>query len=179
MQAHPGVIAFYTARDIPGDNSFTPPGNFFYVANEEVLSSGNVHYYNQPIAIVVAETRALAEQATKLVKVKYTNVGTPVIDVKEAKKDPKRNTPFLITPAKSKGTDIQKTIKGDNTIYGQYHFMMETLVTVTKPTEEGIEVHASTQWMDGVQMMIGRALKMDRNRYVMTDSRVENVELYK
>lgn len=42
--------------------------------------------------------------------------------------------------------------------------MMETLVTVTKPTEEGMEVHSSTQWMDGVQMMIGRALKMDRNR---------------
>lgn len=164
MQAHEGVIAFYTAKDIPGVNSFTPPGSFFYIVNEEVLSSGNVKYYNQPIAIVVAETRALAEKAAKLVKVKYINVETPVVDVKEAKKDPKKNTPFLATEAKSKGTDIQKVIKGDNTIYGQYHFMMETLVSVTKPTEEGIEVHAATQWMDGVQMMIGRALKMDRNR---------------
>lgn len=68
------MIAFYTAKDIPGDNSFTAPGNFFYIANEEVLNSGNVTYYNQPIAIVVAETRTLAEQATKLVKVKYINV---------------------------------------------------------------------------------------------------------
>lgn len=113
---------------------------------------------------MVAESRALAEMATKLVKVKYTKIVTPVIDVKEAKKDPKRNILFLATPAKSKGADIQKVIKGQNTIYSQYHFMMETLVTVTKPIEEGIEVHASTQWMDGVQTMIGRALNMDRNR---------------
>lgn len=113
---------------------------------------------------MVAETRAIAEQATKLVRVKYTNVVLPVIDIKETKKDPKRNIPFFATEAKSKGIDIQKVIKGDNTIYAQYHFMMETLVSVTKPIEEGIEVHAATQWMDGVQTMIGRALKMDRNR---------------
>lgn len=86
------IIALYIAKDIPGVNS--------YIANEDILSSGNVNFYNQPIAIVVAETSYYrTEQATKLIKVKYINVVKPVIDAKEAKIDPKRNTPFLANEA--------------------------------------------------------------------------------
>ncbi|XP_012545633.1 LOW QUALITY PROTEIN: uncharacterized protein LOC101738607 [Bombyx mori] len=160
----PGVIAFYSAKDIPGENSFTPAQTLFYIANEEVFCSSKVEYFNQPIGMIVAETQQIADRAAKLVKAKYANIKKPVIDIKEAKKDPKRNTLFTSMEATDRGTDVVKLIKGSNTIYGQYHFMMENLSCVTKPTEEGLEVHSATQWMDGTQVMISKALNIDCNR---------------
>ncbi|KAJ0176320.1 hypothetical protein K1T71_008494 [Dendrolimus kikuchii] len=159
-----GVVAFYTAKDIPGLNSFTPTGTFFYISDEEVFCSGEVRYFNQPLGMIVADSRELADSAAKLVRVTYKNVRKPVLDIKEAIKDPKRQTQFFSHDATDKGNDVFKTVKGSNTIYGQYHFTMETLVCITIPTEEGLEVHASTQYLDGVQIMISKALKIDQSR---------------
>ncbi|CAB3227920.1 unnamed protein product [Arctia plantaginis] len=133
-----GVVAFYTAKDIPGLNSFTP-----------------------------ADSLHIADRATKLVKVKYSNVKKPVLDVKRAKEDSTRNTLFFSSDATNRGTDVHKVITGNTTAYGQYHFTMETLVTVAKPTEEGLEVHSATQWLDGSHVMISRALGIDQNRIDM------------
>lgn len=165
FQNQPGVVAFYTAKDIPGLNSFTPTDLAFFVTNEEVLCSGDVKYYNQPVAIVVAETRPIAERAAKIVNVTYKDVKKPIFDVKEAKKDPKRNTIFKSEDATDKGTNTVKVIKNTNSIYWQYHMTMETLVCVTRPIEEGLEVHTATQHLDGIHLMISRALKLDQNKY--------------
>ncbi|XP_075976855.1 uncharacterized protein LOC142977053 [Anticarsia gemmatalis] len=162
--SYPGVIACYTAKDIPGLNSFTPSDDPRYRINEEVLCSGEVLFYNQPLALIVANTRAIANKATKLVKVTYTNVAKPVIDVQEAKKDPKRNTTYQTIIAPSRGNDVAKVVKGGNTIYGQYHFTMETLVCLSKPIEEGLAVYTTTQWVGGTHLMISRALKIDQSR---------------
>ena len=158
------MIAFYTAKDIPGLNSFTPADSVLYQINEEVLCNGTVKYYHQPIGIIVADSRHVADRATKLVKITYSNVRKPVVDIKQAKTDTARNTMFVSIDATNPGTDVYKTITGSTTMYGQYHFTMETLVCVAKPTEEGIEVHAATQWLDGTHVMISRALNMDENK---------------
>ncbi|KAJ0176322.1 hypothetical protein K1T71_008496 [Dendrolimus kikuchii] len=159
----PGVIAFYTAKDIPGLNSFMPAEDMINRVNEEVISNGEISYYDQPIAIIVAKTRHLAYFATKLVDVKYSNVKKPVIDVQIAKKDPERVNLLYESNAKIIGNDIHKVIKGNNTIYGQYHYTMESIACVTIPSEDGLEVHATSQWMDGMQLMISRALNIDCN----------------
>ncbi|KAH9639141.1 hypothetical protein HF086_018209 [Spodoptera exigua] len=164
--ALPGVLAFYTAKDIPGLNSFTPidgPGGLTSV-NEEILCEGDVKYNGQPIALVVAETQNLADRAAKLVKVKYTNISTPVTDIKKAKEDSTRNTLFISADATTTGSDVHKTITGSNIVHGQYHFPMETMVCVAKPTEEGLEVHLASQWMDGAHTMISRALNIEQSK---------------
>ncbi|CAG4933306.1 unnamed protein product [Parnassius apollo] len=160
----PGVIAFYTVKDIPGVNSFTPLGGLLSPNNEELLCDGKVKYYNQPIAIVVAKTRQIADRAAKLVTVKYANVAKPLLDIKIAKTIANRNTVFSNVAETDRGNDVIKVISGSNTIYGQYHFCMETLVCVTRPTEEGLEIHSATQWMDGVQVSTSRALNLPENR---------------
>lgn len=164
MQSEPGVVAFYTAKDIPGPNNFMPVGTAIFTADEEILCSGKVKYYNQPLGIVVAESQYIAEKASKMVKVTYSNIKKPVIDVKKAKKDPSRTKLLLPIPAINKGPDVQKVIKTNYTIYGQYHFCMETLSCVTRPTEEGLEIHTTTQWIDVVQLLISRALKIQQNK---------------
>ncbi|KAJ8719322.1 hypothetical protein PYW08_011497 [Mythimna loreyi] len=162
--AFPGVIAFYTAKDIPGINSFTPPDTPTYSANEKVLASGSIKYFNQPIGIVVAESRYIADRAAKLVEATYANVREPVLDVRQTVDDPNRSTQFIQIEATDRGRVVAKEIKSLNSIYGQYHFPMETLTTVVKPSDEGLEVYSSTQWMAGTQLMISRALDMDQNR---------------
>lgn len=159
-------MAFYTVKDIPGINSFTPPDSMLYSANEEILCDGKVKYNNQPLGIIVAESRVIADSAAKLVKVKYSGTKKPVIDLKQAKDDTKRLKSFKEDPALNKGFDVEKVVKGVNHIYDQYHMCMETLVCVTRPTEEGVEVHSATQWLDGTQLMISRALKIQENKLV-------------
>ncbi|XP_026741864.1 xanthine dehydrogenase-like [Trichoplusia ni] len=161
---HPGVIAFFSAKDIPGLNSFTPAEDENYQMNEEVFCSGDVKYYNQPVALIVADSQETANLAANFVKIEYINVGKPVVDVKLAKKDPKRNKLNKEIRATHRGQDIAKVVKGDNTIYGQYHFPLETLVSVSKPSEEGLAVYATTQWTSAIQLMVSRALKLDQSR---------------
>ncbi|CAG4933330.1 unnamed protein product [Parnassius apollo] len=104
----PGVIAFYTAKDIPGVNSFTPSGSLLTPNNEELLCNGKVKYYNQPIAIVVAKSRKIADRAAKLVTVKYANVRKPLLDIKIAKSIADRNTVFSNVAETDRGNDVIK-----------------------------------------------------------------------
>lgn len=134
------------------------------MSSEEVFSSGSVQYFNQPIGVIVAETRAIAERAAKLVQATYKNVKDPVVDIKEAKDNPERTTLFAELNATDEGQNVEEVIKGSNTIYGQYHFSTETLTTVIKPSEHGMDVYTSTHWTEGIQIMIAKALKMDQNR---------------
>ncbi|XP_045484577.1 xanthine dehydrogenase-like [Pieris rapae] len=160
----PGVIAFYTAADIPGTNSFTPAGSGFYIKDEELLCEKEIKYFNQALAIIVAKTQNIANKASLLVKVTYSNVREPVLDIKLAKRDPNRIKLFKSSKASKIGNDITKVIKGDMSIYWQYHFCLETLACVSHPIEEGIKLYATTQWIDGVQRMVERALNMKQNQ---------------
>lgn len=99
-----------------------------------------------------------------MVKIIYSDVRKPIVDIKIAKRDPRRVFLFATMPATEAGKEVVKIIKGENTIYGQYPFTMETLVCVTKPTEEGLEVNAATQWLDIVHEMVSRVLNIKQNR---------------
>ncbi|XP_047533953.1 xanthine dehydrogenase 1-like isoform X2 [Vanessa atalanta] len=162
--SEPGVIAFYSVSDIPGQNTFTPPLSIFYTKDEVLLCDGEVKFFNQPIGIIVAESQKLAEKAATLVNVQYSNVVAPEIDIRESITDPAKVTLAGSFEATKVGTDVSKIIKGENTIYGQYNFTMETLVCVTLPTEEGLLVYAASQFIDMVQRTVSRVLNLEQNR---------------
>jgi carbon-monoxide dehydrogenase large subunit len=69
----PGLVAVFTAEDLRGRvRPFpvqTPEGATVADAGHPVLADGEVRYVGQPVALVVAETRALAEDAVELVEV--------------------------------------------------------------------------------------------------------------
>lgn len=158
------MIAFYTAQDIPGSNNYSPTFDPFYKTEEEVFSSGEIKYFNQPIGVIVAKTRYIAEVASKLVKITYRNVTKPIIDVRKASKDPKRNKLAKKVDATENGNDIATVVKGRHSTQGQSHFTMETIVCVSQPTEEGLSLYVTTQFMDGVQNMVAQVLNMDVSR---------------
>ncbi len=89
----PGVVTVITASDLVGkvepftrfvDQEETPPG-LAKVANPivlpcpiEPLASDEVRYVGQPIAVVVAESRYIAEDAAEVISIEYEEL--PVID---------------------------------------------------------------------------------------------------
>lgn len=164
FQSEPGVVAFYSAADIPGVNSFIPPPNQYNLQNEELFCNGEVKYYDQPIGVIVAECESIAKKAATLVKIEYENVRKPILDIKISKNDPSKYSEYVRFQATNVGSDTRRIIVADDTIYSQYAFTMETLACVAYPTEEGIKMVAATQWMELIQQATARALQLDDNK---------------
>ncbi|XP_045540302.1 xanthine dehydrogenase/oxidase [Papilio machaon] len=169
-----GVLAFLSAKDIPGSNNFVPLNIEGALVPEEILCERNVKYYNQPIGIIVAETEKIANRAALLVKAKYKNVKKqPVFTIREVlDREPERVTVFIVYPARDRGLNVQRIMKGSNDIFDQYHYHMETQSCVTKPSEDGIDVVAATQWPDQVHVAISQVLNIEQSRINLTVPRL-------
>lgn len=168
----PGVTNFFSAKDIPGVNNFMPIRKSFgfNYNKEEIICSGDVLYHGQPIGIILAETFALANYAASLVKVDYEVSKDPIYptlkDVYESKaKERLFDQPEYYVKATEYGNNIKKKITGHFEIPStQYHFHMETQQCICIPSEEGMDVYSSTQWVDNVQVAISEMLKVPANR---------------
>jgi aerobic carbon-monoxide dehydrogenase large subunit len=82
-----GVIAVLTAADLEGLAGDLPvqgiEGGQVEDEGHPVLAGGEVRYAGQPVAAVLAETRALAEDAAELIEVDYEPL-QPVLDPRES-----------------------------------------------------------------------------------------------
>src|SRR5712664_1402813 len=74
-RALPGVIAVYTAQDLPFGAThlpiLIPHPNLTHGRTQKCLASETVRYMGEAVAFVVAESRAIAEDAAELVEVDY------------------------------------------------------------------------------------------------------------
>ncbi|XP_050344173.1 uncharacterized protein LOC126769429 isoform X2 [Nymphalis io] len=172
----PGVLAFLSAKDIPGKNSFTPKEVPWQEIEEEILASKKISYYGQPIGLIAAVSRKLAIKAAGLVKVSYKKYDTkPVLSITEALNAPDKQTRIredVTIKATDKGNDTTHTIKGHYYIPDQYHFTMETQSCRVEHTRRGIRVWSATQWMDLVHVAVARSLDLPLNSVDVSVSRV-------
>ncbi|CAH2090112.1 unnamed protein product [Euphydryas editha] len=172
----PGVVAFLTAKDIPGKNSFTPHDLPWLGFNEEILASKKILYFGQPIGIIAAVTRKLAIKAASLVKVSYIKYkAKPVLSIADALVAPDNNKRIreeVNIVAKNKGNETTHTIKGQYNVPDQYHFTMETQSCRVEHTPRGLHVHSATQWMDFVQESVSKSLNLPLNSVEISVSRV-------
>ncbi|CAO1303177.1 unnamed protein product [Diamesa tonsa] len=166
----PGVVAFYSAKDIPGKNTFTPAKLALIFEPEEIFCSSEVKFNGQPVGIILADTNELANYAAGLVEVKYesqdTNGKLIIPSLKDVfALDPKRIVPLphFSQKAEVEGVTGQHNVKGRFEIGLQYHYTMEPQTCVCVPIEDGMEVYSSTQWMDITQIAIADSLKVPNN----------------
>ncbi|KAK3581553.1 hypothetical protein CHS0354_031893 [Potamilus streckersoni] len=161
----PGVVRVVTHNDIPDGcaNTFS----IYSPIPEEVFCSGQVLYAGQAIGLVLAESQKIADSAAQAVKVTYTDVQTPLVDLDEAIQKqsfyPKLSDPKVAGDADAAIKDSPKTVTGSISMGGQYHMHMETQISICVPTEDGMDVHSSTQWIDGVQTAISQITGLQRN----------------
>ena len=85
-RAMPGVVAVYTASDLPFGQTdlplLIPHPNLTHGRTQRCLASEVVRYAGEAVAFVIAETRYLAEDAAELVQVEYEPL--PVVITPEA-----------------------------------------------------------------------------------------------
>ncbi|GFO39138.1 indole-3-acetaldehyde oxidase [Plakobranchus ocellatus] len=164
----PGVTHFFSAKDIIGENNYMYGGSLLPLAPHELFASKEVFFNGQPLGLVLAETQAMATTAAKLVKVTYSKIRTPVLSVEESlAKDMEfkdaRITKVVGTPDEAWKTVDQK-VEGTVKMGSQYHFYMETQVSLAVPSEDSIDVYSSTQSSDACQdsaaQIIGKPLNL-------------------
>ncbi|XP_008216630.2 xanthine dehydrogenase [Nasonia vitripennis] len=165
-----GVIAYFTAKDIPGKNTFINSMHkyLFLEIDEELFADKEVMYAGQPYGMIVAKTQNIAQYAASKVKIVYPNGPRrkPMITVHDviASNDKTRIMKVVDWPAKQPaGNDVKHKIEGTVQCGPQYHFSMETQTCVCVPIEDGMDVYSSTQWMDLNQTNIAAVLAVPIN----------------
>ncbi|XP_046967892.1 indole-3-acetaldehyde oxidase-like [Vanessa cardui] len=172
----PGVVAFLSAKDIPGKNSFISKEVPWQEFEEEILASKKISYYGQPIGLIAAVSRKLAIMAAGLVKVSYKKYNTkPVLSISEALNAPDKKNRIreeVTIQATDKGNETTHTIKGHYYMPDQYHFTMETQSCRVEHTRRGIRVLSATQWIDLVHVAVARSLDLPLNSVDVSVARV-------
>ncbi|XP_045452018.1 indole-3-acetaldehyde oxidase-like [Melitaea cinxia] len=162
----PGVIAFYSAKDIPGKNNFTPLNDFLNF-EEEILCSKEVKFNGQAAGIIVANREKVATNAAKLVKINYESVSekTPLLSIQDvlASTEEERISTDKIVEATDTGNDVKKIISDEIVFETQYHYYLEPQTCVVKPSEDGFEVYSSTQYLDLTNVAVAQCLNVPVN----------------
>uniref|UniRef100_A0A0K8S633 Xanthine dehydrogenase n=2 Tax=Lygus hesperus TaxID=30085 RepID=A0A0K8S633_LYGHE len=167
----PGVMAYFDAKDIPGQNMYNPiPGN----KQDPVFVEGTTNYAGQAVGVIIADTHMNAIEAAKKVKINYSKMGMPVCEVEEVvtKKMTNRINEFAaVAPTKKKG-DAKFKLKGKWDLKSQYHFTMETLTCVAVPKENQLDIYVPSQYPTALQKVVSSALNIPLNRIDVTVRRL-------
>ena len=94
----PGVVRILSAKDIPGSNQIGA-----IIPDEPLFADDTIHYWGQPLALVVAKTQRQARLALK--EIKATWEALPVVTSpreahkKEQQTSEKERNAFQVVPA--------------------------------------------------------------------------------
>ncbi len=156
VRAAPGVIALFTAADIPGENNVGP-----VVHDDRLLAVDEILYPGQPLFLVAATSYGAARRAARLDKA--------VVEPRPAL--------VTIADAWAAGAEIESTqrmargdadaglaaaphrLSGHLEMGGQEHFYLEGQAAFAAPGEQGrLHVVSSTQHPSEVQHLVAKLL---------------------
>ena len=153
-----GVVAVFTARDIPGENNCGP-----IVHDDPFLADGKVEFLGQAVAVVVAREMLYAREAASKARVQVKEL-KPILTIEEA-----MEAGSFVMPAKgiTRGDAAAAIAKAPHKIQGtvrtgqQEQFYLEGQITYAVPREDGqLTLYCSTQHPDGNQREAAAALNL-------------------
>lgn len=151
-----GVVAVYTAADIPGENNTGPVRH-----DEGLLADGDVLFPDQPLFLVAATSQKAARKAARLGNVVY-EPRQAAVSMAEA-----RAAGSLIEPTQRMARGdaaaalgaAPHRISGHFAMGGQDHFYLEGHVSVATQGEDGqVHILCSTQHPSEVQHLVAHLL---------------------
>jgi xanthine dehydrogenase large subunit len=169
-KALPGVVAIFTADDLPGKNIFGA-----IICDEPVLPKEKVLYVGQPVVVVAAVSRAVLEKARRLVKIKVA-ASEPILSIERAielrrfigpLRQIRRGDPEMALKA------APHRLSGVFHNLGQEQFYLESQAALAYPGEEGqVVVHSSTQNPTETQHVVAEALGLHMHQVVCVCKRM-------
>jgi xanthine dehydrogenase large subunit len=168
VRASRGVVAVYTARDIPGTNDCGP-----IIHDDPILAHGLVQYVGQPVFVVVADTHDNARRAARKGVVAYDEL--PAILTPQAAR---KAQSYVLPPMRLARGDAQAAyeaaphkVKGELYVGGQEQFYLEGQIAYAIPQEnDGMLVLCSTQHPSEMQHVVAHALGL-RSHHVVVECR--------
>jgi len=156
VRAFPGVVAVYTAEDIPGENNVGPIAH-----DDRVLADGEVISHGQPVFLVAATNRLAARKAARLGKIAYEPL-EPLITVGQARAAGARieaDQRMAAGDADVALSTAPHRISGALKIGAQDHFYLEGQVSHARLGEDGqVHVVSSSQHPSEVQHLVALLL---------------------
>lgn len=153
----PGVVAVFTAADIPGENN---AGSV--VHDEPLLASDQTSYAQQPLFVVAAETRDQARRAARLAKFEAEERPAAVTydQIVERDEHVMPTLEVVTGDAEAALAKAQHKLEGRIEIGGQEHMYLEGQIALALPSPDGLRVVSSTQHPTEVQEMLGHLLEL-------------------
>ncbi|MCX7285574.1 MAG: xanthine dehydrogenase molybdopterin binding subunit [Novosphingobium sp.] len=152
----PGVVAVYTAGDIPGENNVGPIAH-----DDRVLADGEVVSHGQPMFLVAAETRLAARKAARLGKIDYEplEAAITVAQARAAGARIEADQRMAQGDAEAALAAAPHRLTGRLKIGAQDHFYLEGQVSHARVGEDGqIHVVSSSQHPSEVQHLVALLL---------------------
>jgi xanthine dehydrogenase large subunit len=158
----PGVVAILTFRHIPGENQI---GSI--IPDEPLFAEEVIHFWGQPIALILAEKESIARAAKQLIQIDIERLPV-VVDPREAR----ANNSLIIPPRTFKIGDADSTwkkcdyvIEGRADSEGQEHLYIETQGAYAFEAENGsITISSSTQGPTAVQRTAAKVLGLPMHK---------------
>ncbi|MCP1573695.1 xanthine dehydrogenase large subunit [Herbaspirillum rubrisubalbicans] len=158
VKAAPGVVAVFTAEDIPGDNQCGA-----IIHDDPVLADELVQYVGQPIFIVVADSHDRARRAARLAVIDYEEL-PPILTPRAAHAAQSYVLPPMHLsrgePAVALALAPHK-LRGQFDVGGQEQFYLEGQISYAIPKEgRAMHVYCSTQHPSEMQHHIATVLQL-------------------
>lgn len=158
LLAQAGVVAVFTAKDIPGENNCGP-----IVHDDPFLANGKVEFLGQPVAVVVAHSMRQARQAARNAKVAVKELPA-ILSIDQALAQQSFVMPSKgITRGQPESAiaGAPLRIQGRTECGQQEQFYLEGQIAYAVPREDGqLTLYVSTQHPDGNQREAAAALKL-------------------
>ncbi|QYD69767.1 xanthine dehydrogenase molybdopterin binding subunit [Paraburkholderia edwinii] len=159
VRATPGVVAVFTAGDIPGHNDCAP----IVKGDDPVLADGVVQYVGQPMFIVVATSHDTARLAARRAEIVYEE-WPAVLTAQQARAANQSVIPPMKLARGDAGAQIARAAHreaGEMLLGGQEQFYLEGQIAYAVPKDDdGMHVWCSTQHPTEMQHLVAHVLNV-------------------
>lgn len=160
-----GIVAVYTALDIPGENQIG-----HVIKDEPLFPTERIMYLGQPLAIVLSSDPLKAERAVKQIRLEYEEL-KPLLDVEESD----RAQQWYVPQRKIECGDVERALSesefqlsGSIESSGQEHFYMETQRCRAIPGEgQELTLYTATQSTMEVQEVLSHVLGIQAHNIII------------
>ncbi|MDH4290441.1 MAG: molybdopterin-dependent oxidoreductase, partial [Aquincola sp.] len=165
LRAEPGIVAVFTAADIPGPNDCAP----IVKGDDPILAQGAVHFLGQPVFALIAEDRRVARRVAARAREFVTIEPLPALLTAREAHGAKA---YVVPPMHLARGDARRAIAGaphrlrdQLSIGGQEQFYLEGQISYAIPLEDdGVLLHCSTQHPTEMQQVVTHALGLAANQ---------------